>query len=585
MAGLAGKGGVDGKATALNAKGRTLILMLGVFLAGLVLMTGTGARRGSSTGEVQGGGSTQAARVANAARGMGQRTGHAALAVDGTEDVVVAGVPPRRARFGMGWGNGGRRAKPNYSMGNRMGAIKSYAVAGTTKAPYLQRATALTTSAIADEEDAASDEPHYEFEPPSAEECERMRAAAEAMNTTVKPALASISVGEAGTVKVGAGVRPYDELFEHTLQMISCNVPFAHVSLTIAEAKLINGKPFSTPELLANHGMMLPSHDLAYQQLRSDLMNVLQHSEPSFKFGVPIPPCKEGMKESDPHGGGDVSSLVTFLGHMGTVGSSDHHLFPRLSYADLFSHKNYAKAAAFFTSLLDTRSDVRLYALGNFFRDAKTSWADRTVQLPPDLIEHWPLWRPRIIEDARKMAMAMNDQHTVFLFDAGPVGKYIIDAMYSKYPQHTYVDISGLLDEAHGGRKRNPEKFYTGDRGRRFDDGALTGSCTFSRYVRVGDCVTVALPGDGVTKRERLEPLVPECFSKGAKGKPLASRVGGYFHDNVAKLMRKSAEGAARQKGLWSYLQAPDPEPKPANTMTMQASASKKLPDGWGYRR
>ena len=583
-----------------NTNKQVALLMLGVLVlcGGSMLLTGKRRSPPSSSSSTDSKLSEPLVLNDNSigARTMGQ--GRTALSggSSGTPDVVVSGVdpsyisPPKRPYFGRS-GARAQYRRPDFSMGNRMGAIKSSALSKMNAGSLQDSQRMMNLDNIYGDRAQTTSAPHVEDDEedgdlpkPSAEKCAELRTAVNAMNKTVAdPVETKISVGEAGSVTVGAGIRPYDDLFQHTMEMVVCGVPFAHVSFTRDEANLINGKPFATPELLATKGHMLPSHDVAYQQLREDLLHILAHTDPSFKFGVPIPPCREGLKEVDPRGGGDVASLVTFLGHIGIVGNSDHAVLPRLSYADLFSHRNYQKAASFFKELLASRSDVRLYALGNFVRDHPTPWLERTVQLPPDLIEHWPIWRERILDDARQMAKQMGDQPTIFLFDAGPVGKVILNHMYNAYPQHTYIDINGVLDEAHGGRKRNPEKFYTGDRARRMDDGALDGTCTYTRYVRVGDCVTTPLPSDGVIGKERLEPLVKECFSKGAKGKPLAARVGGFFHDNVAKMLRKSAEGAEKQKKMWNFWKAPDPKPLAANTLTMQGSVSKALPEGWGH--
>ena len=120
------------------------------------------------------------------------------------------------------------------------------------------------------------------------------------------------------------------------------------------------------------------------------------------------------------------------------------------------------------------------------------------------------------------------------LVAAGALGSVLIDHMYIKNENVTYIDVDGLLDKGHRAHFSKPaDQIVSSEQAA---SGGIRG-CTMTKYVREGDCAKP--PSDVALSRL--------CFPKGAHKQAKAGRIGGYFSDEHN--MRKRGKRGAGQAG------------------------------------
>jgi len=332
----------------------------------------------------------------------------------------------------------------------------------------------------------------------------------------------------------------YDDSLKRIKGLILCGIPFALAKYD-HENVFLTGKDYHILKRTGNrHPMPLRSHDTSYQILRIDLLDSLKHSRRNFFYALPIPPCIEGYDckymeckflEEEPAGGGNVNRAVTLIGNL------KYQKMGWVTYSSIFTRSHFDDAKAFFLGLLTGPDNERVNVMA--FEKSLVdglSWADRIVQIPSDSIQYWAARRGKVLAAARELAVNAPEP-SIFMMNVGPLSPILISEMYKAAPKNLYIDVDGVLDEVMTGVKRFQPTHFSGlpdVRSRVFDKQS---QCTLTAYDRVGDCVapagTVPKGSDGTdAELSRL------CYQKGAHGKPVMGRVGGYFPERMRNVLK-----------------------------------------------
>ena len=289
------------------------------------------------------------------------------------------------------------------------------------------------------------------------------------------------------------------------------------------EALLIAGHVYSITHHTGQYfGPPLAPSRPNYRKLRGDILNSIEDfvNTPDYYFGVPIPPCKEGLAEEVSEGGGQMSNMVTLLGRL--RGLETKHL----GYSSLFTHMSQDRSEAFFETVLrDYDKAYFVSFLGSLKIGAEMEWKRRLITLPPDAISRWDLKRQKVLD--RLLTFVSNlgrsgaegGDKPIILVSAGALTGVLISQMHTTNANATYIDVDGLFDGSHAVLGKKGRHQLSGGESGGGGGGDGIASCTFSRYERRGDCV------QGVGDKA----MSPLCFPKGSKGKAEAGRLGGFF--------------------------------------------------------
>ena len=372
-----------------------------------------------------------------------------------------------------------------------------------------------------------------------------------------------------------SSIRTYNQSYALMLNSLKCGKTVVYTSYD-HEGLLLNGQPYSVTHHTGQfYGPPLAPHTKSYQILRNDIIESLlslskrgedkdkdkdkdadadetkhyQNQTCDYYYGVPIPACAEGLqKEADSKQlGGNISNLLVILSQLKDI---DLGL---LSYSDLFTHMSYDRSERFFRAVLKEFESAYLISFLDSIRlgEEQPQWKERVIQIPSDSVHHWSSKREDLLDRLATFVELLGDKHEnppIILVSAGILTNVLIHEMHLANNKLSYVAVDGLFDVGHAAFVAKPEHQFS-------ENGTLTGgetsSCTMASYVREGDCVKAV--GD-----KELSPL---CYSKGAKGKPVAGRIGGFFpHDHERKQsierQKKELERKKKEEKLMKKRQA-----------------------------
>ena len=369
-------------------------------------------------------------------------------------------------------------------------------------------------------------------------------------------------------------VQDFQTMYKYLINSLRCGRLVVHVSYD-HEALLLTGHVYSIAHHTGQYfGKPLAPHEQAYQILRNDLISSLQLSEalkmPNYFFGVPLPPCKEGLQgDSGSQGqhenlGGDMSQLLILMSQLRGIKPQ------KLSYSSLLTGLSFERSELFFQDLL--RECEHAYFVGFLssinMGSNNQDFSERVVKIPGDAVQKWDLKREEILDRLLTFVEGLgksSEDKPIILVSAGALTGVLISQMFSTNSGASYIDVDGLFDGGHAAYARKPKDqlsfpLHVAGDGEdaaasdpavsRKEDNSIDG-CTFSTYEREGDCVKAS--GD--------KALSPLCYPKGSRGKPEAGRIGGFFpHDverqqeerkkKIAERRKKEAEAKRKKKEL-----------------------------------
>lgn len=216
--------------------------------------------------------------------------------------------------------------------------------------------------------------------------------------------------------------------FEFFWDLIDKNINFTFARYADGEVMLMNGQPVINGTQASDIDKWQAPNKLT--KVGKQLLNTLKHSEDNYYYAISSI--------------SDNISDYTFL-------KDKIKKNKNLTFVNLWINNNYK---SMLKRLCSNKRDVILICNKNAKKENFPFNVIDITPFPDDCINFWEDNDETFIEEITKKYSLMNNQ--LFFISCGPVSEIIIDALYKKNPNNTYIDVGSSVDEFVHGYKTRP---------------------------------------------------------------------------------------------------------------------------------